>query len=81
LQRREHRVLVTDDGAAIVRAGRPPGWREAVRRVDRELVVNISQGGAVSLPVVRVGPSEQTIVRRIAEASLAFYQELLELTE
>lgn len=76
---REHRISVTDDGAAIEKAARPRGWREAADRVDQELGVNISQGGVISLPVMRVGPCEQKIVRRIGEASLAFYQELLEL--
>jgi hypothetical protein len=33
----------------------------------------------VSLPVVRVGPCEVKIVTRIAQASLALYQELLDL--
>jgi hypothetical protein len=33
----------------------------------------------VWLPVVGRGPDEETIVRRIGEASLALYQELLEL--
>jgi hypothetical protein len=79
LVRREHRISVTDDGAAIEKAGRPPRWREAADRVGEELDVNISQDGVISLPVVRVGPSEQTIVRRIGQASLGFYQELLEL--
>jgi hypothetical protein len=35
----------------------------------------------VSLPVVRVGPPEDEVVRRIGEASRALYQELLELAE
>lgn len=35
----------------------------------------------MSLPVVRVGPSEREVVRRIAEASLNLYQALLELAE
>jgi hypothetical protein len=77
--RREHRISVTDDGAAIEKAGRPARWREAADRVDEELDVNISQGGVISLPVVRVGPCEQKIVRRIGESSLGLYQELLEL--
>ncbi|HEY5318313.1 MAG TPA: hypothetical protein VIJ20_10060 [Solirubrobacteraceae bacterium] len=77
--RREHRISVTDGGAAIARAGRPPGWRDAAGRVADELVVNVSHHGVVSLPVVPVGPGEQTIVRRIGEASLGLYQELLEL--
>jgi hypothetical protein len=76
---REQRISVTDDGAATEKAGRPPRWREAAGRVGEELDVNISRGGVISLPVVRVGPGEQKIVRRIAQASLDLYQALLEL--
>jgi hypothetical protein len=78
---REHRTQVSDDGAAILRAGHPRNWRAAARRVAGELIVNISRHGVVSLPVVRVGPPEETIIRRIGEASLAFYEELLDLTD
>ncbi len=79
--RRERRTSVTDDGAAIEKAGRPARWREAVERLNRDLTVNVSQRGVVSLPVVAAGPGVETIVRRIAEASLDLYQELLELDE
>ena len=79
--RRDDRVTVTDDGAAVARAGRPPGWHEVADRVSDEMVVNVSRSGAVSLPVVRVGPGEAEIVRRIAEASLALYQDLLEISD
>lgn len=78
---REHSISVTDDGAAIANAGRPPGWREAAERVAGELVVNISRHGVVSLPVVGVGPPEEEIVRRVGEASLGLYQDLLELEQ
>jgi Helix-turn-helix domain len=77
--RREHRIDVTDDGTAIEKAGQPSGWRRAAHRVAEELVVNVSAHGVISLPVVRAGPAEERIVRRIAEASLALYQDLLEL--
>ena len=77
--RRERRTSVTDDGAAISKAGRPPRWREAAHRLERELDVNFSHRGLVSLPVVAAGPGVEAIVARIAAASLAFYQELLEL--
>jgi hypothetical protein len=77
--RRERRISVTDDGAAIEKAGRPPGWRYAAGRIERELDVNVSRVGVVSLPVVAAGPGLEAIVRRIGEASLALYQELLEL--
>lgn len=72
-------MTVTDDGAAIERAGAPQRWRAASDRVAAEFDVNVSRHGVVSLPVVKAGPGEDAIVRRIAEASLAFYQELLEL--
>ncbi len=76
---RPHRISVSDDGAAIERAGRPRLWLQAARRIEEELIVNVSRSGVVSLPVVRVGPPEEEIMRRIAEASLAFYHELLDL--
>jgi hypothetical protein len=79
VMRRPHRVSVTDDGAAVEKAGHPPGWRAVAAKIDRELVVNVSRHGVVSLPVVAVGPGLDAIVRRVGDASLALYQELLEL--
>lgn len=76
---RERRISVTDDGEALRRAGRPPGWRDAIGRVLDEVDVNISRDGVVWLPVVAVGPGREAIVQRIEQASLSLYQELLEL--
>lgn len=76
---RKHRVSVTDDGAAIATAGRPPGWRETATQVARELDVNISRHGVVSLPVVAAGPPEPAVIHRIAQASRRFYDDLLDL--
>lgn len=78
---REQRALVSDDGGAVDRAGTPPRWQAVAQRLERELNVNISRHGVISLPVVRVGPPEAEVVRRIGEASRAFYQELLEVDE
>ena len=80
VRHREQAITVSDEGSAIERAGAPQGWRLAADRVAAEFDVNVSRHGVVSLPVVRVGPGEDAIVRRIAEASLALYQELLELS-
>jgi hypothetical protein len=77
---REHRIHVTDDGGAVHRAGRPSGWHTATERVLREFDVNITAAGVVSLPVVRVGPAEEQVAQRIGAASLALYQELLEVS-
>jgi Ankyrin repeats (many copies) len=79
VRRRERRLTVSDDGGAIAQAGRPAGWRAVAERLERELDVNISGTGAVWLPVVAVGPPHDAVEERIAQASLTFYQELLEL--
>jgi hypothetical protein len=79
--RRQHRITVTDDGAATSKAGRPSTWRRAVPKVDAEFDVNISQNGVVSLPVVPAGPPEEEVVQRIGAASLALYQEILALED
>ncbi|MGH2934399.1 MAG: hypothetical protein ACRDL2_07785 [Gaiellaceae bacterium] len=75
--RRERRTLVTDDAAAA--RGRVP--EDVARRIERELVVNVARSGAVFLPVVAAGPRLDEITHRIANASLALYQELLDLEE
>ncbi len=77
--RREHRIWVVDDGVAFEKAGPPRAWREAAERISQELVVNISRHGVISLPLIPGNPCERAIVRRIGEASLGLYQELLEL--
>jgi hypothetical protein len=76
---RDRRTSVSDEGAAVERAGRPAGWRDVAERIENDLVVNVSRQGAAWLPVVTVGPSEDVVIRRIAEASLALYQDLLDL--
>jgi len=76
----QHRFpYVRDDGAAVEKAGRPAGWRAVAERVARELVVNVSRGGIVSLPVVPAGPGFDAIVARVGDASLTVYLELLDL--
>jgi hypothetical protein len=78
--RRAQRTDVTDDGGAVQRAGQPRRWRAAVDRALQEFDVNISAAGVVWLPVVPAGPSQSEVVQRIGEASLALYQELLDLS-
>jgi Ankyrin repeats (3 copies) len=77
--RRERRLTVSDDGVALAQAGRPAGWRPVAERLERELDVNVSGSGVVWLPIVAAGPPLDVIEQRIAQASLTFYQELLEL--
>ena len=76
---RGRRFLFTDDGAAVERAGRTTGWRAAAQRVVDAESLNLSRGGAVFVPSVAGGPSADSLVARVAAASLAVYQEILDL--
>ena len=76
---RAHRTSVSDEGAAVRRAGKPAGWLAIAGRLERDLDVNITRQGVVWLPLVAIDPDEQALVKRIAEASLALYQDMLEL--
>jgi hypothetical protein len=78
VKRREGRVDVTDEGRAVALAGTPPGWRDVARRIEDEYVVNVGRHGAVFLPVSGPFTVEQ-IEERIAAASLALFQDLLDL--
>jgi hypothetical protein len=78
---RERRVSVSDHGAALRKAGAGPGWERAGARVRAEVDVNISRAGVVWLPVVAAGPGEEVVARRIGQASLIFFEELLELEQ
>jgi hypothetical protein len=78
---RRRLVYVSDNGGAVARAGKPPGWKEAADRLADELVVKVSRSGVVSLPVSRGGPGFDAIVDRIARASVALFEELLELDD
>ncbi|HEY2200908.1 MAG TPA: hypothetical protein VGH56_03395 [Solirubrobacteraceae bacterium] len=76
---REQRLTVSDGGTALDLAGCPAGWRTIADRLERTLAVNITGAGAVWLPVVAAGLPLEAVEQRIAQASLTFYEELLEL--
>ncbi len=76
---RAQRTSVSDRGAAVERAGRPAGWFTIADQFERDRDVNVTRQGVVWLPVVAAGPGEQAVIERIAEASLALYQDLLDL--
>jgi hypothetical protein len=76
---RAQRTSVSDEGAAVQRAGTPAGWLAIARKLERDRDVNITRQGVIWLPVVAAGRGEQAVVERISEASLALHQDLLEL--
>lgn len=79
VKRREGRIQVTDEGAAAAEAGLPPGWKDVARRIEDQFCVNVSRHGVVFLPVSPRGPSLEEVEERIATASRALRDELLEL--
>jgi hypothetical protein len=77
--RRGRRYMITDDGAAIARAGKPGGWRDAAQRAVDVDWLNLSRSGAVFVPAVGDRLSIDSLVQRVAKLSLAAYQEILDL--
>ena len=82
LRKRGRRYDLQDDGRAVALAGKPPGWRERAAQVVRgEYCLNVSREGTVFVPAVEGGVDLEWLARRVAEASLALYQELLDFGE
>jgi hypothetical protein len=69
--RREGRVRVGDGARGAALAGRTKVSEDVARQIEAEFVVNVSRRGEIFLPGER-------FVERVAQASLALYEELLE---
>ena len=69
---RDGREKATDDGRAAEKAGVWKVPEDVARGVERGYIVNVSRRGEIFLPGAR-------FAGRIGEASLALYQDLLEL--
>jgi hypothetical protein len=80
---RPRQRLVSDEGRAVELAGRPPGWLEVAQAVVREHGLNLNRRGVVSVPAVSSRPAAwiDSLAARVADASLALYEALLELDE
>jgi hypothetical protein len=80
VRRRGRRLQIDDRAGAVTRAGRPPGWLEVARRVvEDEHRLNVNRAGVVFVPAFDRGRDLTPLVVRVADASSALYQELLEL--
>jgi hypothetical protein len=80
VRKRSHRYTIDDLGGAIGRAGQPTGWLDVARRVaEDEHGLNITRHGVVVVVAVEGGADLVTLALRIADASVAVYQEVLEL--
>jgi len=83
VRRREGWLHFSDDGYAVAFAGRPSGWLPVAQRVVGELALNVNRRGVVfvSSPDSRPRGRLDELEARVADASLAVYEALLELDE
>jgi hypothetical protein len=80
LRKRGRRYDLSDEGRAAQLAGRPRGWRERAREVvELGYDLNVSRSGAVFVPAVEGGTDLSWLADRVASASLALYDGLLDL--
>ncbi|HEY7795778.1 MAG TPA: hypothetical protein VIA10_17365 [Gaiellaceae bacterium] len=78
VRKRLHRYTLTDQGRALAKTGRPPGWREAAERAVEPM--NLDRAGAVFVPAT-AGRDLDELVRRLADASRAVHEAVLVLVE
>jgi hypothetical protein len=73
----------SDDARAVAAAGRPSGWLPVAQRVVGELDLNVNRRGVVFVasPDWRYDEWLHSLIERVADASLAVYEALLELDE
>ena len=78
MRKRLHRYLLTDQGRAVAKAGKPPGWREPAEWAAEPM--NLDRQGAVFVPAVD-GPRPARPLVRLADASRAVHEALLVLDD
>ena len=76
VRKRLYRYLLTDQGRAVAKAGKPPGWREPAEWAAEPM--NLDRKGAVFVPAV-AGRDLHDLVVRLADASRAVHEALLVL--
>lgn len=79
VRRRGRRYDLRDDGRALELAGRPAGWSEAAAAAVEAFDLNLTRSGIVFVPAVEGGIDRDWLARRVAEASLAVYDAVLDL--
>ena len=79
IRERDGRYDLRDDGRAVELADRPAGWRDAAIAAADAFDLNLTRTGVVHVTAVEGGVDRDWLTRRVAEASLAVYDALLEL--
>jgi hypothetical protein len=78
IRKRGSRYHIDDDGRAVSLARRPRGWLTVAEQVVEEDALNVNRRGVVFV-IAGEGRDVEALVRRVAERSVAVYEELLEL--
>ena len=83
VRKRGYRYTIDDDGGAVARAGRPAGWLELARRIaEDDYWLNVNRVGTVFVPTVEGRLNAMAwLCTRVADASAALYEGLIELGE
>jgi hypothetical protein len=83
LRKRGNRLVFTDEGRAVRKAGvADRTWLEVAERAVAAEGMNVNRMGAVFVPaVLRADRDFAELAHRLAEMSVAVYEELLELSE
>jgi hypothetical protein len=79
VRRRGRRYDLRDAGRAVQLAGRPAGWHVAAAAAVDAFELNLTRSGVVFVPAVEGGVDREWLAGRVAAASLAVYDALLEL--
>jgi hypothetical protein len=76
VRKRSWRFDVSDAGNAVAAAGSPPGWQAVAEAVVDEHALNVNRRGVVFVQANEARVA--SLVERVAECSVAVYEELLE---
>jgi hypothetical protein len=80
VRKREHRIDIDDRGRGAEKAGKPPGWLALAQEVVERDYLNVNRAGVVFVGSFE-GRELDSLVRRVADRSLAVYEELLDLVD
>jgi hypothetical protein len=78
VRKRLHRYLLSDEGRALAKSGKPPGWREAAELAVEPM--NVDRQGVVFVPTVAGGHLPR-FVERLADASRAVHEAVIVLVD
>jgi hypothetical protein len=80
VRKRGNRIDIDDRGRGAAKAGKPRGWLPLAEEVVARDFLNVNRAGVVFVGSFE-GRELEPLVQRVADRSLAVYEELLDLVE